>query len=776
MMVDQGELEKIIQAGQKKDYIKAFMLAQQSHEKYPNDPKFVRILYELSMIQNNFQESLKFTERMNQDDILTAFFKLISNIIIGDEEEINSIVNKILVLLDLGAVKPGRINLFYIFEVYQKCMKAIQDPVWREFIEIVWRTLDHDHKAQYPEYWLVKKGYIPDDGIYENVYFLLPGLNPPPKIEDLLTKRIIIDIDNASENNLANVYLKWDTNSSSISLCLQDGTLCDLDIDGQKLNELILDQWNFAGFFYFMGKGNIPRFQHTILFVRESGRRNIYGKEDIQLKLISIDEKFRIEYNQKEMVPACKNCDGVLLSEGGYRVATIAELDLPQCPYCNKNLEYYWRSPKIHEVELETNLQSWLVMKKRHNIIVRHKGICRPAFFQYDGESVPYILKYIALTRDKPIGPLIISILNEWHHPRVHRVGAIESRNEIMPGNFIPVLREDLNPELLYDPSLSMSERISNANKIFEKEIRKQELTRKRNDKIRKAKRETKIKLKEESVDLNNLLLTSQVFDARKTLSGVYLRMARTKRRIEKALFFAKFCDESGNLIEVPAIFKAGASASTQVSELAFTESSLEKIIGIIQTNAYKYFSEVKLFALESTVQYQSGPIHYYLKAVLNSPSIPTKIPKQPRKVKACKSCDTMLLRYSFNWNMQRDDLAEKTCPYCNNSLEIVERKPKLVPVFIDFNAKDCIIRGTNNQVGVLYNGIPIKMTVKVQSLFHILENYEMLFDIKVIGPFNIHINNLYGRFNIDDINAKILPKEIEWRPVVLYPEDLIAF
>ncbi len=168
--------------------------------------------------------------------------------------------------------------------------------------------------------------------------------------------------------------------------------------------------------------------------------------------------------------------------------------------------------------------------------------------------------------------------------------------------------------------------------------------------------------------------------------------------------------------------------------------------------------------------------MHYYLNPILNPPNKVFKIPKSKYMVKACKKCNTMLLRYSYQWVIQKDDLKEYTCPYCREDLEIIERDRQLVPVTLDFKSTNCNISGTNNQIGVIYNGIPVKLTIKVKALLYFLQNYQNLFENDLIGPLNIRMMYRRGLGMIDDLEFGPQVEKIEWRPVVLFPEDLIAF
>jgi rRNA maturation endonuclease Nob1 len=80
------------------------------------------------------------------------------------------------------------------------------------------------------------------------------------------------------------------------------------------------------------------------------------------------------------------------------------------------------------------------------------------------------------------------------------------------------------------------------------------------------------------------------------------------------------------------------------------------------------------------------------LDLIVGAPGKKVKVAKSVRPMKACEACDTALLKYTYNWVLQRDDLSEKNCPYCGASLKIIERERKYVPIELDFSAKDLSI------------------------------------------------------------------------------------
>lgn len=287
---------------------------------------------------------------------------------------------------------------------------------------------------------------------------------------------------------------------------------------------------------------------------------------------------------------------------------------------------------------------------------------------------------------------------------------------------------------------------------------------------------------------IDTLIASGGTFDARDTLGNVYLGISHADRKYNmyadnsadahKAVYHATLKTAGSVPASIPVKFTKTTTGTSieQVGDVILQAGMLRQLVDFIQHNEAKLFSEVKFFVHESTVVYGSDPVHQYLKPVLNEPGKKARLEKSGRPVSACKACDAMLLRYSFNWVMQRDDFQVKTCPYCGKPLEIVTRPPRVEPVLLDFDATGCAITGTNNQIGAVYHGVRVKLTVKVQSLIYFIQNYERLFDAKAMGPFEITIDNKWNRINLASLKYSGTPEAVTWRPVVLYPEDLIAF
>lgn len=306
-------------------------------------------------------------------------------------------------------------------------------------------------------------------------------------------------------------------------------------------------------------------------------------------------------------------------------------------------------------------------------------------------------------------------------------------------------------------------------------------------------------------VPLSQAISSKVPIEDLKIISDVYLKIYASERSRENAYYKAKICFADGteiNPFNISHKYKTKKPEKIKdVNEIVFTGKGLIDLMNLIQNGEIGHFSSIKMYAQERSIEYHSStnsnqnyysynyhgppagvkPIHgkhYFLNLILGAPGKKVKLGRTS-KVKACKSCDTMPLRYTYDWVVQCDDLEEKTCPYCKKPLEIVERERKYVEVDLDFNARDCKITGTNNQLGIIYQGRPIKTTVKVAALRNFLMNYQNLFPSNVIGPFDVSIDIVKSRKGnnyVRSITPSELKTKIEWRPAILFPEDLISF
>lgn len=203
--------------------------------------------------------------------------------------------------------------------------------------------------------------------------------------------------------------------------------------------------------------------------------------------------------------------------------------------------------------------------------------------------------------------------------------------------------------------------------------------------------------------------------------------------------------------------------------------TGLQNLMMIIQNNKLKMFSDVYLLMLEEIAKYNKGAdIHYYLKVILDQPGKNPSIPKVKKKIPSCKECNTMLLRYGFRWKIQRDDLLEKTCPFCKKPLTIENRTRKLISIKLNFSEESCNVGDTRAQIGILYHDQEIKSTINPKGIFHYLQNYQNNFKDLSIGPLNLKFRN--GRpLYINEVVPGDIISPLEWRPAILFPEDFLA-
>jgi hypothetical protein len=258
-------------------------------------------------------------------------------------------------------------------------------------------------------------------------------------------------------------------------------------------------------------------------------------------------------------------------------------------------------------------------------------------------------------------------------------------------------------------------------------------------------------------------------------VGDMFIHFTGSKRSQTSAKFSAEICAADGTPVHIPILFQK-KQLQAQVGTVWIFPKELPILMNLIQSNAFKYYHEIRVLCAEATVQYGTKPIHYYLSPILGSPGEVTRVPKGKHPVLACQECDHMLLRFSFNWKMIRDDPALSTCPYCGQPLVAVERPRKIVETTLDFGTKDCITRGTNNQLGLLYGGLSVHATTKVRGLLYFLQNYQNLYPNNVIGPLTTWFKQKEGRITFKNCEAQPTLEQVEWRSAILIPEDYIAF
>ena len=243
--------------------------------------------------------------------------------------------------------------------------------------------------------------------------------------------------------------------------------------------------------------------------------------------------------------------------------------------------------------------------------------------------------------------------------------------------------------------------------------------------KIAKKKSTKKADNKEKKIPLSHAINMSKPIHESTTITNAYLKVLDSERNIENAYYNATLCHVDGTIISPITIAHKYTSKKPDkiraIKNVVLNGSGLVDIMRLIQTKEIGFFSEITMYAQERSVEYSRGGYyapssvniiqgrHYFLDLILGEPGKKVKLSKVSQ-VEACKNCDRMLLRYSYDWVPQCDDLAEKTCPYCQNPLEPVERDRRYVEVKLDFDAKDCEVTGTNNQIGIIYFGRPNKI------------------------------------------------------------------
>ncbi|MHA1520346.1 MAG: pentapeptide repeat-containing protein [Promethearchaeota archaeon] len=258
-------------------------------------------------------------------------------------------------------------------------------------------------------------------------------------------------------------------------------------------------------------------------------------------------------------------------------------------------------------------------------------------------------------------------------------------------------------------------------------------------------------------------------------LTDFYIRMGHVEKNYYYGhydiKYYIHYTDKDRKTSQSLVFKEEGKRSKTINNPFYLSETGLKNLFSIIQNNKMQVFSDLSIWVLENIANYKGQDPHYYLKVLVEEPGKPIKIPKAKKKIPVCKHCDVMLLRYSFHNIIQQNDLIEKTCPYCKEPLEIEYRKNKLVKVQFNFKETKCSVGLTRGQIGIMYNGLPIKSTVNPAGIENVVKNYQRLFDNNVIGPFKLEL----GGKNIENF-IPIVIQGIEWRSADLYPEDLLAF
>nr|MDO8113621.1 hypothetical protein [Candidatus Sigynarchaeota archaeon] len=565
--------------------------------------------------------------------------------------------------------------------------------------------------------------------------------------------------------------------------------------------------------------GQLPRFDHLTVFAREMGHETEDASPSIFLELVIAAPGSKKTMGPKgRIVPACKVCDVML-----HVLYSHNETGEKNCPYCSHPLEVVWRVASIWELEAMLDPASLRAMEEgkwQGTFPVSYNGKMRAV--TATGNDIYWFLVHYSSKLSKGLGPYKLKIwipassTQDITDLRWKGAISIYAKRELMDekGQMLPAIeifpRDSISPKKSFHEKLNdtaaasaidvrvkvLEDEKARMKEKVEKEKAKQLALKAKAVEAKERKEKEKKALKEEMVDMATVLRNSSSFDTRKRLTNAFIKFCDTKTRFDQssgstAYFIVSLADAGGKEISLAATLPGHLEDVKQVSRIYFNSKALGMLMGEIQGHKENQFLDVKFFVLESSVQYKANePIHYYLKPILNEPGKKTRVGKESRDVPACKSCDAMLLHYSFEWKVQRDDIptyesdgtfkagpvSSKMCPYCGKPLEVIGREPRVVPVLLDFKATGCSILGSNNQIGATYNGLPVNLTVKVKGMFNFLQNYQAQFKNGVMGPLDIYMEWHTDRANAREIQFGELPAMITWRSVVLYPEDLIAF
>jgi hypothetical protein len=698
------------------------------------------------------------------------------------------------VVTDVENARPRNAFPHYYQPLY------VLDPSWQilqpddlAIVSHLWRFMIQQASSGTVRYLAKQRGFWPKalDG---------PGIQPPvvlnsassgpgnPVPFEKLRNTCVVFNDGVDTHQLkvSGVFLKCRTYGHKARWRFHQGfTIVDsagnpatIEVTGARVSDAYLHSLDLEAFCH------VNRFNKTIIQIRERGKLVKGDNNKVFLEwLMPGPGKKVVLRDNKNLIPACKHCDGPLLS----RTVTVTddEWKLPACPYCNNTLEVIWREARTIAMEFDHDPSDWAQFSHatRSSRIhadmmpVMYNGILRPV--AYKRAAVENFLQVFVLgSPGQTLGPLCIGLQH------VSRGGNCflnqTSISSMVPGapavNWQKDLESAASSQIISRIEDDETKKQAAAERVANREAREQK--RKARDEARAKKELARSLNASPSIEIPTLIEHDVPFNIAKTLSKTYLHLESTDRDINWATYTASL--RRGNGDRIPQIVVDTGRKWKQtctLDKIVIETAGLSNLMQMIQKSAKDYFSSVKFYVMESTVQYQDGLVHQYLKPVLNEPGKPTSVPKAGRNVHACAACDAMLLRFSFNWVFQNDDFKLATCPYCKSPLKTIERKPKLVSVFLDPDAKGCVVTGTNNQIGAIYHGVPVKLTVKVKSMMHFLQNFEHLFTNNVIGPLDLKFA-VRPRSPLVYLNASEFSqfeRGIEWRPVVLYPEDLIA-
>ena len=237
-----------------------------------------------------------------------------------------------------------------------------------------------------------------------------------------------------------------------------------------------------------------------------------------------------------------------------------------------------------------------------------------------------------------------------------------------------------------------------------------------------------------------------------------------------KIFYNIRLYNREGNQV-IP--FKVKTSKTRVIGPLKRFELSvkgLKDILEIIQTNAIPIFSGIYLLGLESAFTPANRPTEYFIQIlIIRKGEKPQKVPKTAR-VPVCEHCDSLLMRYTYNYRLVVDHLKEEYCPYCHKELKIKWRPNKFVKIMPAPDTHGLKYAKGKSQFKILYKGIPIKVELSKEEIDNLIDYYASNFPNKCIGPVSIKL--------IEDEIVQVIPesvlKELEYRPIYLFPEDII--
>ncbi len=459
------------------------------------------------------------------------------------------------------------------------------------------------------------------------------------------------------------------------------------------------------------------------------------------------------------VVPACANCDGMLICR-----SNLQETNLPTCPYCNQKLEWYFRFAKVHDASIPGEKDAWT--SGMYNFPIKYHGrlidiiptsktmpIERVAFDADDATEETLYCFQEALP-NKMLGPFaaILSgpvlkskfsipfcIIAAWFPQKAN--GTVYMKNEsIVPFTY------PYPDDSKYNPSIPMTDRIKESMQIpavrAYYEDKNTKITQENTALMERAK-----KFKD-SISINEKITEDMKGKPR---SDVYLKLNSIIQTSKQSRISVKLLNSEGHYA-----FK------NFVIELS-QDALLDLVLAVLQYLAVLN-PNMELFAAE---------LDQSIAILAEAPGKSITLPKNI-KVKACKHCNAMFLKYRLDWNYEVNDFLSPNCPYCMKPREEIVRMRNVVRVKLDHTFLDYTKETAGNILGVVYNGKRVRIRIPFKQFYYILEHLETQFKDARIGPLVV----IHPTFNTPLEGLTILDAlvELEYRPATLFPEDLIAY